>query len=126
MDDTTFGFEMTMQRWQDPGAPEKQGLKLLGQVTVTQAAGFREALLEALGAAGELVVDLSGVTEIDLTGLQLLCAAHQSAQAAGKQFSVNDGGNRAYLDTVANAGFQRHVGCARDHSGTCIWLGGEC
>jgi ABC-type transporter Mla MlaB component len=126
MDENTIGDEMTVERRQDPGAPEKRGLKLSGSVTIGQAALFREALLDALGAAGELEVDLCGVTEIDLTGLQLLCAAHQSAQAAGKNFSVNDGGNRAYLDTVANAGFQRHVGCARDNSGTCIWLGGEC
>jgi ABC-type transporter Mla MlaB component len=117
--------EMTIDRWQDPEAPRKQGLKLYGSVTIGQAAGFREALLDALGAASELKVDLSGVTGIDLTGLQLLCATHQSAQAAGKQFSVTDAGNRAYLDTVANAGLQRHVGCSRGSSGTCVFVGGE-
>jgi ABC-type transporter Mla MlaB component len=118
--------EITIERWQDPEAPGKQGLKLTGSVTIGQAAGFKEALLDALGAASELQVDLYGVTEIDLTGLQLLCATHQSALAAGKQFSVNDGGSRAYLDAVVNAGFQRQVGCALDNSGTCIWVGGEC
>ena len=118
--------EMTLERRQDPAAPGKQGLKVAGSVTIGQAAGFKEALWEALQAASELRVDLSGVTEIDLTGLQLLCATHQSAQASGKIMSVDDGGNRAYLDVVVNAGFQRHVGCTRDSSGTCIWVGGEC
>lgn len=118
--------EMTIERWQDPEAPGKQGLKLSGSVTIGEASRFREALLEALGAASELQIDLSGVTEIDLTGLQLLCASHQSAQAAGKQFSAVEGGNPAYLEAVVNAGFQRHVGCARDNSGSCIWIGGEC
>lgn len=118
--------EMTIERWQDPEAPGKQGLKLSGSVTIGQAAGFKEALIDALGAASELQVDLGAVTEIDLTGLQLLCATHRSAQARGKQFSVNEGGNKVYLEAVDNAGFRRHVGCARDDSGTCIWVGGEC
>lgn len=118
--------EMTMERWQDPEAPGKQGLKLSGSLTIGEASRFKEALLDALGAAFELQVDLSGVTEIDLTGLQLLGATHQSALACGKQFSVDAGGNRAYLDAVVNAGFQRHVGCSRDKNCTCIWVGGKC
>ncbi|HEY5513043.1 MAG TPA: STAS domain-containing protein [Geomonas sp.] len=118
--------EMTMERWQDPEAPGKQGLKLSGSVTIGEASRFKEALLDALGAATELQVDLSGVTEIDLTGLQLLGATHQSALACGKRFSVDAGGNRAYLDAVVNAGFQRHVGCNRDKTCTCIWVGGKC
>jgi ABC-type transporter Mla MlaB component len=117
--------EMTVERWQDPEAPGKKGLKLSGSVTIGEASRFKDALLDALGAALELQVDLCGVMEIDLTGLQLLCASHQSAQAGGKQLSVNAGGNGAYLDAVVNAGFPRHVGCARDNSGTCIWAGGE-
>jgi len=118
--------EMTLERRQDPAAPGKQELKVAGSVTIGQAAGFKEALLEALQVASELRLDLSGVTEIDLTGLQLLCATHQSAQASGKKVSVDDGGNRAYLDVVVNAGFPRNVGCGRGCSEACIWVGGEC
>jgi len=118
--------DMTMERWQDPGAPSKQGLKVCGSLTVAQAAEFKKALLETLGTATELQVDLSGITEIDLTGLQLLCAAHQSAQASGMVFSVNDGGNRAYLDTIVGSGFRRSAGCARGNAGRCVWVGGEC
>jgi len=118
--------EMTVERWQDPEAAEKQGLKLTGSMTIGQAAELKEVLLEALGAASELLVDLSGVTEIDLTGLQLLDASHRSALANGKRFSINDGGNQSFRDAVDNAGFRRRVGCERDKTGSCIWVGGEC
>jgi ABC-type transporter Mla MlaB component len=118
--------EMAIERWQDPEAPGKQGLKVCGSVTIGEASRFKDALLDALGVTSELQVDLCGVTEIDLTGLQLLCATHQSALAAGKKFSVSAVGSLSYLDVVTKAGFLRDRGCARDVSGTCIWVGGKC
>ena len=118
--------EMTIDSWQDAEAPEKQGLKLSGSVTIREAAVFREALLHGLESASELQMDLCDVTGIDLTGLQLLCASHQSALAGGKRFSINYGSNSAYLDTVSNAGFHRHLGCSRDNASSCIWIGGKC
>ena len=118
--------EMTIESWQDPEAPGRQCLKLSGSLTIGEAAGVRDALVAALEGANELRVDVSGISEIDLTGLQLLGASHRSSLARGKLFSVEDGGNRNYLDTVASAGFRRHTGCSRDINGTCIWVGGEC
>jgi anti-anti-sigma regulatory factor len=117
--------EMTIECWQDPEVQGRQTLKVSGSVTIGQAARFREALLGALDAAGELQVDLSGVTQIDLTGLQLLGATHQSAMKVGKRFKILDGGNEIFRNVVADAGFQRHVGCARDTSCSCIWVRGE-
>ena len=117
--------DMTIEKWQDPGDPGRKGLKLSGSVTIGEAAAFKEALLAELETANELRVDLSAITEIDLTGLQLLDACHGSALARGKRFGIDAGGNRAFLDTVASAGFGRHTGCARDGDCSCIWVGGE-
>ena len=117
--------ELTIESWQDAEAPEKRGLKLSGSVTIREAAVLREALLHGLESASELQIDLCDVTGIDVTGLQLLCASHQSALACGKRFSVDCGSNSVYLDTVSNAGFHRHVGCSRDRAGSCIWMGGD-
>jgi len=117
--------EITMERWQDPEVPGRERLRLGATATIAQASALREALIEALEAAKELLVDVSGVTGIDLTGLQLLCAAHQSAEQAGKRFEVIDNGNEVFRKTVADAGFRRHVGCACDITRSCIWVGGE-
>ena len=117
--------DLTLERAQDPGVVGKQVLKVSGGVTIGDACGFHEALVAALEGASELQVDLSGVTGIDLTGLQLLCAAHQSAVRGGKWLHITDGGNMTFRDMAVGAGFQRHVGCARDTTFSCIWVGGE-
>lgn len=117
--------EFKLECRQDPESRGKQILKVSGGVTIGDAGGFRQALLAALEAASELQVDLSEMTGIDLTGLQLLCAAHQSAVRGGKWLYIADGGNSTFREMAVGAGFRRHTGCARDTSYSCIWVGGE-
>ncbi|GFO59361.1 sulfate transporter [Geomonas silvestris] len=117
--------ELTIESWQDPVAPGVLGMKLAGSVTIAQAAGLKDELVAALAKGCDLRVDVSQVSEIDLTGLQLLEAGHRSWMLAGKIFCLEIGGNRAYLDTVEAAGFRRHMGCKHDTNNTCIWVGGE-
>ena len=117
--------EIGIERWQDPERPGRQTLKITGNATISEAFALREALIEALEATRDLGVDVTGVTGVDLTALQLLCAAHQSAEKAGKRFQVVDQGNEVFRRVVADAGFQRHVGCACDTTSSCIWVQGE-
>lgn len=100
-------------------------LKISGGALIGDAARLKDALLAALHDADRIVVDLARMEEIDLTALQLLCAAHQSAESAGKVFQVQAAGNNIYHEVVSHAGLHRHVGCARDNSSSCIWVGGE-
>jgi anti-anti-sigma regulatory factor len=115
--------DMTIERLEGE-AQGKVGLKVSGSVTISQAAEFKAALLEALQGADELQVDLSGATGVDLATLQLLCATHQSCELVGKRFGVVDG-EGLFRSVAAEAGFVRHVGCARDNTGSCIWVGGD-
>lgn len=117
--------ELRLERVQDPGVRGKQILRVSGGAGIGDARGLQEALIQALEGATEVQVDVSGMTGIDLTGLQLLCAAHQSALLGGKSLHITDGGNATFRDMAAGAGFQRHTGCARDNSCSCIWVGGE-
>ncbi|WP_236026044.1 STAS domain-containing protein [Geomonas azotofigens] len=112
-----------MERVTDPQGGET--LKVSGGVTICEASDFREALLAALEAAPEVRVDVSGLTGMDLTGLQLLCSAHQSAVRRGKSLHIFDGGNAIFRDTATGAGFQRHTGCPQDRACSCIWVEGE-
>jgi anti-anti-sigma factor len=117
--------EMMIERSQDPGESGKLTLKASGMVTIAAAAQFKQALQEALEAGPALELDLSGLTQIDLSGLQLLCATHRSAEQAGKQFHIINKGNEVFRNSVADAGFNRHVGCVHDTSQSCLWVGGE-
>jgi anti-anti-sigma regulatory factor len=117
--------DMTVERWQDPEQPGRYGVTLTGSMTIGQAAELKEILAAALSEGSEVLVDVSGVTEIDMTGLQLLGASHRSALARDKRFVVEAGKNQVYREAVSSAGFQRHSGCPNDKNGTCLWVGGE-
>lgn len=56
-----------------------------GAMTIYKARELKESLLLALKKApGDITMDLSGVTDIDLAGLQLLLMLKQEAQRDGK------------------------------------------
>ena len=66
-------------------------VQLTGPLTVPTAAAVRDQLLAALDGSPAVTVDLSGVTEIDVTFLQILVAAQRTAQARGTDLSLVPG-----------------------------------
>ncbi|WP_298266660.1 STAS domain-containing protein [Geobacter sp.] len=99
-------------------------LQLSGELTIPWAGEFRQALLDAFDRAASVVVDVENLDAVDITGLQLLCAAHRTSCARGKGFRLTGEGS-AFAEAAGLAGFTRHVGCARDVGKTCIWTGGN-
>ena len=99
-------------------------LKVEGELTIPFAGEFRGALLDAFDAAGRVIVNLEGVSAVDVTGLQLLCSAHRSTYAREKWLGVEGLTNPVVAEAAALAGFRRHVGCEADVGKSCIWIGG--
>lgn len=58
-------------------------LRIEGEMSIYKADELKTTLLSALGKDTTLEIDLSGVTELDTAGLQLLMLAKKTAQAAG-------------------------------------------
>lgn len=100
-------------------------LTLAGEQTVNQASDLREALIQALDQGDNIEVDCEQVTGVDLTFLQLLCAAHRSAQSAKKIITIVDQENSALSNSVIRAGFNYHKSCGEDSLGSCLWVGGK-
>jgi anti-anti-sigma regulatory factor len=94
-----------------------------GEMTILNAGEIRNALLVAFSEGEEVCLDLGKVTEVDLAGLQLLCAAHRTAMADKKQFSISGIDNEVIECVIQDAGFLRHTGCAEDVDKTCVWTG---
>ena len=70
-----------------PGAE----VALAGRLDVAAAADLRGALaVQVDTGAGELVVDLAGLTALDATGLGLLVGVHRRAQRAGRVLVLRD------------------------------------
>jgi len=78
-----------------------------GDIDLQSSPDARAALLAAVSAADSILVDLSGVTYIDSSGVASLVESFQNARKTGRQFvlvSVSDGALRvlklARLDKV--------------------------
>jgi anti-anti-sigma regulatory factor len=61
-------------------------IRLDAEVTIIQAAELKQLLLHALKEGKELRLDLEAATEMDITALQLLWAAHREAKKTGAAF----------------------------------------
>jgi anti-sigma B factor antagonist len=64
-------------------------LHAAGEMTIYDAAELKPALVEALGQSDEIEVDLSGVSELDTSGVQLLMLMKREAVVAGKKLTLS-------------------------------------
>lgn len=63
-------------------------LKLSGELRISVAEELRAALLDLVCTASRPIVDLSEVTQCDITGLQLLISAGRTAERSAKPFEL--------------------------------------
>jgi anti-anti-sigma regulatory factor len=61
-------------------------IRLDGAIDIAAAAELKASLLAALESGGEIEVSLDAATEVDVTAMQLLWAAEQSARRTGLSF----------------------------------------
>ena len=115
----------SIQQGNGADKPDARILTVKGEMTIQNASEIRSALLEAFADVEVLSLDMAEVTEIDLTGLQLLCAAHRTATTDKKSFCISGTDNETVKSMIRDAGFDRHTGCVHDIDKTCIWVEGE-
>lgn len=94
-------------------------------LTIERIKELRQELAAVIGRAEQVWVDLGAASELDLAGLQLLCSAHRTAASLGKALRLAGPLPPHLRHTLREAGFIRHVGCARDCTGSCLWGGHE-
>jgi anti-anti-sigma factor len=81
-------------------------VRLQGDVNICSAAEFKQILLRALARGKDILVDLSSVTELDVSALQLLWAAEREAKGAGVGFSFAGQCQQDVAFALAAAGFE--------------------
>jgi anti-anti-sigma regulatory factor len=100
-------------------------LSFSGRLTVDRAAELRARFTEALARPESLAVDVAGATEVDITFLQLLYAAHKAARLAGKTLTLSPLHPPAMQKALAQAGLCGHAGLCSDGGQPCLWTGGS-
>ena len=63
-------------------------LSFKGEITVGNVSELTNQFRGALDTGGNLAIDLTTVTDIDLAGIQLLWAVERAASAAGRAMSL--------------------------------------
>lgn len=117
--------ELSVQTLAKPDDPAAVVITIAGSMTIPYASELRDHLLAVFEKSNAVTADLCGVTEIDVAGLQLLCAAHRSSVFRNKRFSIVSGPESVVWEAADAAGQLRQVGCVVDVCHTCIWTGGK-
>lgn len=118
--------DFSIQKKKQGNPPDSEVVVINGEITILNAVEIKSVLLDVFSGGNDLHLDMKGVTEVDLTGLQLICSAHIASIKLGRRFVVNlPVESESLIKIVHDAGFIRHLGCTMDISKTCIWTGGE-
>lgn len=110
-----------MTEWRFDEQQQVGELVVSGAVTVARVGELKKVLIDAIGQARLIQIDLGRVEQIDIAGLQLFCAAHRLAGANGKQLSITTVGD-AVLQLVRNAGFAHALVCDQGCHSACLWV----
>ena len=81
---------------------------LEGDLTVENARTLQSKLRAAIETSESVVIQFSGNARIDITFLQLVCAAYRSALASGKDLTLSPGMPDGLKQAVQSAGFAYH------------------
>ena len=95
-------------------------LLLSGSLTIQQALPLKETLLRAVGEVNQLKINLEHVEGMDLTALQLLCAAHRDWIRNGKKVTREGAIPEIVHRIVRESGFS---GCVGDDDDIGLWTG---
>lgn len=97
-------------------------ITLDGELCIQNADEFRTLLMESIGVADTITMNVASVTEIDLSCLQLLCAAHRTAIRQNKSLALDRQWPESCALMIEKAGYARHNGCSLDKNRGCLWI----
>ena len=80
-------------------------LPIVGELSIATVAEWRERLLAHMAETASLHIDLSGITEMDTMGVQLLLAACRSAREHRLSYSFESASDAVLQACAASAIF---------------------
>ncbi len=96
-------------------------LSLGGDVTMVYALETKKVLLEAIQEVDTLNLDLHEIESVDVSLVQLICAAHRECYLSGKKILLQGGVGDVMLELMERAGYCKQQGCDYDAKKSCLW-----
>lgn len=97
-------------------------ITLEGPLTIQQAGEFKDTLMHSMECPELITLNLEKVSEIDISGLQILCSAYRTAVNGNKSMALTGGVPDAVKKAVEDAGFSCRGGCAAGPGKACPWI----
>jgi anti-anti-sigma regulatory factor len=82
---------------------KKDFIKIEGSLSIYEVSKLRDELIKCFETPKGIVLELSGITDCDTAGVQLLCAAQKTASRIGRKFSIEKA-TVPVFDALNNAG----------------------
>ena len=93
----------------------KEGvLSLMGDLTMVEAQETKRMFLEAINEVDTLYLDLGGIASVDVSFIQLLCAAHRECFLSQKEIFLQGDLPDTIDIFLATAGYSKQCGCIPD------------
>jgi len=99
-------------------------LTLEGELGIQNAGELKIAISGILDTCPRVEVNLAHISQIDLSCIQVLCAANRSFEKNKKIFKKKSG-NRKIRDRLIQLGFFDNKGYTEGPCVTCFWKGEE-
>lgn len=97
---------------------------LAGRLAIDTAPELLALLRAQLPAAHKTKLDVSALSEVDLSGMQLICSACRTAQERGHSFNFSGSLAPCVQAAIGVVGLQRHTTCKHTIDQPCLWCGG--
>lgn len=99
-------------------------LRIGGELKIDEAGELKSILSTLLEKASDLTVDVCQVTGVDLSCLQLFCAANRAFQALnrGMRF-LGDEVPGVFKKALSEAGYTEGQCVTENYCKTCLWKG---
>ncbi len=100
----------------------KEGtLTLAGDLTMAHVLKTKKAVLGAIGEVDTLRLDLKEVAEVDVSFVQLLCAAHRECFLSEKGLFLEGEVSNVMENLLERAGYLKQCGCFPAAKKSCLW-----
>jgi len=98
---------------------ETANITFRGELTVRSAGEIREILRKALDGCRTVKVYLEDIEILDLSGIQIFCAAHKTAFTMNKQLTFDTVLPETVIRAIEQAGFHCLKTCGNNGKNTC-------
>ena len=103
----------------DPGN-NSGTLSVEGAMTINHIGDLKDRLVEAFASAESVTVDVSLAADIDVAGVQLLCACNRFSSGRGKEMCLRLGENTQFVEFLDEVGFAQDFICNHGDANGCL------